>query len=174
MLHLAEVIGSVFRRSNHRSRNSRTTHCDRCSVDATSAICCQSSFGQLPNELRKEVLIQLSRLQHVEAEIIQEIKDQLQQKLAFIRPTPYVDQEMGMNRLKSILEAGDEQMKVELCQAIQEANELNGPLRYWVKEQLNSVKKTNSTKESSQDSTDHRLLHRQHRIRKALRGSQVR
>lgn len=111
-------------------------------------------LGKLQNELRKEVLIQLSRLQHVEAEIIQEIKDQLQQKLAFIRPTPYVDQEMGMNRLKSILEAGDEQMKVELCQAIQEANELNGPLRYWVKEQLHSLKKTNSTQESSQESTD--------------------
>lgn len=111
-------------------------------------------LGKLQNELRKEVLIQLSRLQHVEAEIIQEIKDQLQQKLAYIRPTPYVDQEMGMNRLKSILEAGDEQMKVELCQAIQEANELNGPLRYWVKEQLHSLKKTNSSKESSQESAE--------------------
>jgi flagellar motor switch protein FliG len=98
-------------------------------------------LGKLSNELRKEVLVQLSRLQQVEAEIIQEIKDQLQQKLALTRPIPYVDQELGMNRLKSILEAGDEQMKLELCQAIQESNELTGPIRYWVKDQLNTYGK---------------------------------
>lgn len=106
-------------------------------------------LGKLQSELRKEVLVQLSRLQQVEAEIIQEIKDQLQRKLALTRPIPYVDQELGMNRLKSILEAGDEQMKLELCQAIQESNELTGPIRYWVKEQLNAQGKA-ATKETEQ------------------------
>lgn len=98
-------------------------------------------LGKLPNELRKEVLVQLSRLQQVDAEIIQEITEQLQQKLALTRPIPYVDQELSMNRLKSILEAGDEQMKMELCQAIQESNELTGPIRYWVREQLTASSK---------------------------------
>lgn len=104
-------------------------------------------LGKLPSELRKEVLVQLSRLQQVEAEIIDEIKEQLQRKLALTRPMAPVDQELGMARLKSILEAGDEQMKVELCQAMQETNELTGPLRYWVKEQLN-----NQAKAQGQDS----------------------
>lgn len=98
-------------------------------------------LGKLPNELRREVLVQLSRLQQIDAEIIQEIKDQLQQKLALIRPIPYMDQELSMNRLKSILEAGDEQMKLELCQAIQESHELTGPIRYWVREQLSTSSK---------------------------------
>lgn len=98
-------------------------------------------LGKLPSELRKEVLVQLSRLQQVEAEIIEEIKEQLQRKLALTRPMPSVDHELGMTRLKSILEAGDEQMKIELCQAMQETSEITGPLRYWVKEQLNNQAK---------------------------------
>lgn len=102
-------------------------------------------LGKLPSELCKEVLVQLSRLQQVEAEIIEEIKEQLQRKLALTRPVPQVDQELGMTRLKSILEAGDEQMKVELCQAIQETNELTGPLRYWVKEQLNNQARSSTS-----------------------------
>lgn len=110
-------------------------------------------LGKLPSELRKEVLVQLSRLQQVEAEIIEEIKEQLQRKLVLTRPMAPVDQELGMTRLKSILEAGDEQMKVELCQAMQETNELTGPLRYWVKEQLN-----NQTKAQGKDSNSRETI----------------
>jgi len=101
-------------------------------------------LGKLASELRKEVLVQLSRLQQVEAEIVQEIKEQLQQKLMLTRPVPPSDQQLGMNRLKSILEAGDDRAKVELCQAIQDSGDLTGPLSYWVKEQLNSIDKTQS------------------------------
>jgi len=99
-------------------------------------------LGKLASELRKEVLVQLSRLQQVEAEIVQEIKEQLQQKLLLTRPVLPSDQELGMNRLKSILEAGDDRTKVELCQAIHDSGDLTGPLRYWVKEQLDSMDKT--------------------------------
>lgn len=106
-------------------------------------------LGKLGSELSKEVLVQLSRLQQVEAEIVQEIKEQLQQKLMLTRPVPQSDQELGMNRLKSILEAGDDRTKVELCQAIQDSGDLTGPLRYWVKEQLNSIDKTPTSETQS-------------------------
>ena len=104
-------------------------------------------LSRLPAELRKDVLVQLSKLQQIEFEIIEEIKEQLAQKLALTRPIAHTNHDMGISRLKSILEAGDEQAKLELCQAIRDSGEVNGPLKYWINEQIGDAQQASMEKD---------------------------
>ena len=93
------------------------------------------------------MLVQLSKLQQIEFEIIEEIKEQLAQKLALTRPIAHTNHDMGISRLKSILEAGDEQAKLELCQAIRDSGEVNGPLKYWINEQIGDAQQASMEKD---------------------------
>jgi flagellar motor switch protein FliG len=104
-------------------------------------------LSRLPAELRKDVLVQLSKLQQIEFEIIEEIKEQLAQKLALTRPIAHTNHDMGISRLKSILEAGDEQAKLELCQAIRDSGEVNGPFKYWINEQIGEAQQASIEKD---------------------------
>jgi len=92
-------------------------------------------LAKLGTELRTEVLIQLSKLQQVDTEIMQDITEQLQQRLALTRPVTAIDNSLSLNRLKSILEAGGEERKIELCRVLKDATDLDGSLKRWVEEQ---------------------------------------
>lgn len=100
-------------------------------------------LSKLPSQLKTDVLLQLSRLQHIDADILHDIKEQLKNKLSTTRPAESLDSDLGLPKLKSILEAGSEKMKAELCQTLQQAGEVDGSLKMWLEEQLrNTVRKS--------------------------------
>ena len=101
-------------------------------------------LSKLSSQLKTDVLLQLSRLQHIDADILQDIKEQLQNKLATIRPAETLESDLGLPKLKSILEAGGEKLKTELCQTLQQAGEVDGSLKMWLEEQLRSADRKNS------------------------------
>jgi len=101
-------------------------------------------LSKLPSQLKTDVLLQLSRLQHIDADILHDIKEQLQNKLATIRPAENLESDLGLPKLKSILEAGGEKLKTELCQTLQQAGEVDGSLKMWLEEQLRSADRKNS------------------------------
>ena len=103
-------------------------------------------LSKLPAQLKTDVLLQLSRLQHIDADILHDIKEQLQNKLATTRPAENMENDLGLPKLKSILEAGGEKLKTELCQALQQAGDVDGSLKMWLEEQLRTTdRKSNET-----------------------------
>jgi flagellar motor switch protein FliG len=111
-------------------------------------------LSKLPSQLKTDVLLQLSRLQHIDADILHDIKEQLQNKLATIRPAENVESDLGLPKLKSILEAGGETLKTELCQALQQAGEVDGSLKMWLEEQLRSSDRKNSETALAADTSE--------------------
>jgi hypothetical protein len=111
-------------------------------------------LSKLPSQLKTDVLLQLSRLQHIDADILHDIKEQLQNKLATTRPAENMESDLGLPKLKSILEAGGEKLKAELCQALQQAGEVDGSLKMWLEEQLRNADRKNSDKALGADTSE--------------------
>jgi flagellar motor switch protein FliG len=111
-------------------------------------------LGKLPSQLKTDVLLQLSRLQHVDADILHDIKEQLQNKLATTHPAENLESDLGLPKLKSILEAGGEKMKTELCHALQKADEVDNSLKLWLEEQLRNVARKTSDTVLGTDTTE--------------------